>query len=139
MNRKTATMIDARTDQHLTQRHVTRHEVKSSMWIALKMRTVGTVMKVKTATGNMTGIISLAREAVTMPGITYSHMMPGRLPMERAVAVAVTTEIEIEIKINVSTRVHGKDITVDMRQRHSIHGHPGDARKFAEVVNSVQL
>ncbi len=139
MNRKTATMIDARTDQHPTQRHVTRHEVKSSMWIALKMRTVGTVMKVKTATGNMTGIISLAREAVTMTGITCSHMMPGRLPMERAVAVAVTTETEIEIKIKISTMTHGKDITVDMKQRHTIHGHPGDARKFAEVVNSVQL
>ena len=74
-----------------------------------------------------------------MPGITYSHMMPGRIPMERAVAVAVTTETEIEIKINISMMIHGKDITVDMKQRHTIHGHPGDARKFAEVVNSVQL
>ena len=135
MNRKTATMIDARTDQHLTQRHVTRHEVKSSMWIALKMRTEGTVMKVKTATGDMTGTISLVREsvAVTTPAITYSHMMPGRAPMEREAVAAVA------ITMNVERMTHGKDITDDRKLRHTGHGHPGDARKFAEVVNSVQL
>ncbi len=53
--------------------------------------------------------------------------------MERVAVAAVA------VTMNVERVTHGKDITVDRNLRHTSHGHPGDARKFAEVVNSVQL
>ena len=91
--------------------------------------------KAKTVTGNTTGTTSLVRDpvAVTTPATIFSHMMPGRAPMERVAVAAVAVMMIAE------RMTHGKDITDDRKLRHTGHGHPGDARKFAEVVNSVQL
>ena len=112
----------------------------------------------RTATGTMIDRISLVLEVVVIaeaaPGrmrmmhhvTMYSHRMLGKRPAERPVAAGQDRRDSKETETELDAKTVGMDIKTvnDMmktghRKRSSSGGHLEEGRKFAEVVNSVQM